>query len=192
MCHLCTPFMKNAIMNKSFISFCAILGLCFFAPMGCKVEPEITVSDDVLKTAKVVGVDYLPLLEKAKTGDVDAIRTFFEFHRFADGLDGFEHGQTCLELIPFAQDGNVGQACINFKPGMKKLILERLVLAQTRTKKEELKQPLINWANTTYTALSAPVQSLVKDSIGASKNVLKIDSLVKVKGIKPEDIPQKK
>jgi hypothetical protein len=70
--------------------------------------------------------------------------------------------------------------------------LERLVLAQTRTKKEELKQPLINWANTTYTALSAPVQSLVKDSTGASKNVLKIDSLVKVKGIKPEDIPQKK
>ncbi len=184
--------MMNNIMYKSFISFLAILGLCLLIPMGCKVEPEISVSDDVLKTAKVMGVDYLPLLEKAKTGDVDAIRTFFEFHRFADGLEGFEHGQTCLELIPFAQDDKVGQACTNFKPGMKKLILERLVLAQTRTKKEELKQPLINWANATYTALSAPVQPILKDSTGVPSNVLNIDSLAKIKGIKPGDIPQKK
>jgi hypothetical protein len=184
--------MKDIIMYKSFVSFLVILGLCLLTPVGCKVEPEITVSDDVLKTAKVMGVDYLPLLEKAKTGDVDAIRTFFEFHRFADGLDGFAHGQTCLELIPFAQDDKVAAGCANFKPGMKKLILERLVLAQTRTNKEELKQPLMSWAHATYTVLYAPVQPIVKDSTAASQNVIKIDSLAKMKGVKPESIPPKK
>ena len=181
-------------MYKLFISCFATLGLCLLIPISCKVEPEITVSDNVLKTAKVVGVEYLPLLEKAKTGDVSAIRSFFEFHRFADGLEGFEHGQTCLELIPFAQDDKVAQACSNFRPGMKKLIFERLVLAQARTQKEELKQPLINWANATYTALYAPVavKPMSNDSIGADGNVIKIDSLAKMKGIKPESIPQKK
>ncbi len=176
-------------MRKILIFSCALALAFAFAQCGFNVEPEVTVSETVVKSAKELKFDYVEVLEKARKGDQEAIKQFYDFHRLADGVDGLQHGITCLELIPFAGDTNVAEACAKFKPGLKKLIFERLVYAQANTQKEALKKPLEQNFPSVYKAFNIVIQpdTLQKDSTGkvlpmeVKGRVIRLDSLQKLK-----------
>lgn len=176
-------------MRKILIFSCALALALAFAQCGLNVEPEVTVSEAVVQSAKELKFDYVEVLEKARKGDQEAVTKFFDFHRLADGVDGLQHGITCLELIPFAGDANVAEACSKFKPGLKKLIFERLVYGQANTKKEDLKKPLEQNFPSVYKAFNIVIQpdTLQKDSTGkvlpmeVKGRVIRLDSLQKLK-----------
>lgn len=133
---------------------------------GCQTpEPEITVSDSVIKLAETFDIKYMELLEKAKKGDVNSIKEIIRFNRIADGVDGLDHAVTCLELIPFAGDAAFAQGCQSVTPNMRKYLADRLSMAQGRTKKTELQQPLKSWAPQTWAILNPAEQIPAKEGV---------------------------
>jgi len=129
-----------------------------FAPIVLRAQEgakmDIDISSAVLKTADWAGYKYMENLDLAQSGDQKALRSFFEFSGTVDGTESLQHATTCLELIPFATDEKVGSVISSLKPNLKKILLERLTLAQGRTKKENLRKPLTEWAPNTWKALN--------------------------------------
>ncbi len=117
-------------------------------------DSSVTVFDGVLKLADWAGVKYNEELAKAQTGDVVAVKKLLDFHATADGVDALNHAVTCLELLPVVGDDRFASAVLGCKPKLKQLILERLILAQGRTKKEHLRKSMTDWAPYTYAYLA--------------------------------------
>lgn len=148
--------MKNVLINGFVILFLA----SGFAAFG---QENVYVSKSVLKTADWAGFKYNEVLKKSMTGDQNALNQFFKFSSVVDGVEGIDHAVTCLELIPLASDQNVSSSLLLANDKLKKLILDRLVLAQSKTKKAELRQAIQSWAPFTWAALNhlpAPVNKL--------------------------------
>ena len=130
-------------MKKGFVFSLLVL---FFLPLfhgGCQnVKPTgpggIFVSDAVQKTAKWAGFDYDGVLARAKTGDYKAILEFLEFHGTLDGMDGINHGTTCLELVAVATDDHFASVCQILKPKLRDVVLERMMQGASRTKNPAL------------------------------------------------------
>ena len=175
-------------MKNSLYLFALIMSLlpgfhaCAQTPV--KDSADIAVSEGVLKLADWAKFDYRNQLDKAKTGDLEAVKALIDFHSVADGVDGINHGVTCLELIPVIGDETFASAIPVFKPKLKKLLLERLMLAQARTKKEALRQSLTNWAPASWAVLNdqplpeSPEKELKKrESVKASEAKAKATSI---------------
>jgi len=151
------------IMKNSMIYCLAVCLMLPFAGVRCQSDSpntvigQITVAPSLVKFADQMGFKYNEVLEKAKKGNIDAIKAMMEFHGTADGLDGLNHAQTCLELIPVATDLRFSQACQNLKPKLKELLIERFNLAQGRTQIAELKKPWKEWAPQTWGAINNQV-----------------------------------
>lgn len=121
---------------------------------------KMAISEGVLKLADWAAFKYKDVLTRALGGDVAAIKEFVEFHAVADGRDGLNHGVTCLELIFVVGDEVFTSGILMCKPKLKELLLERLVLAQGRSKSEALKQSMTEWAPYTWAVLNnLPVPS---------------------------------
>jgi hypothetical protein len=132
---------------------------------------EVTVAPSLVKFAGQMGFKYQEVLAKAKKGDIESIKQLMEFHGTADGTDGLNHAQTCLELIPSATDIKVALACQNLKPKLKELLLERFALAQGRTKNTDLQKPMKEWAPSTWASINN--QPIECESCEASKKMAK-------------------
>ncbi|MFN0037626.1 MAG: hypothetical protein ACKVUS_21395 [Saprospiraceae bacterium] len=115
---------------------------------------EVETFQGVLKMADLIGFKYNDVLAKAKTGDIDAIWQLLDFHRIVDGKDAQNHAVTCLEIIPLAGDMPFAAAVLQCSPKLKAAVLERTVLAQSRTKKGFLRQSMANWAPFTWASLN--------------------------------------
>ncbi len=115
---------------------------------------QVEMFQNVLKTADLANFKYKEMVENAKTGDVTSIHKLLDFHRMVDGVDGLNHAVTCLELIPLAGDNAYGAAVYRCSPNLRKLLTDRLMLAQVRTKKTFLRQSLTNWAPATWAYLN--------------------------------------
>ncbi len=135
---------------------------------------DIEVSDAVLKTAEWANFKYMENLKHAKTGDKKAIKDFLEFSGTVDGTESLEHATTCIELIPYASDMNVGTVISTLKPKLKKVLLQRFVLAQGRTKKEELRKPLQEWAPLCWKALHGEIVMSVNSDGAQTKDKVNI------------------
>lgn len=115
---------------------------------------EVEVFQNVLKMADLANVKYKELMTSAKSGNVASMHKLLDFHRVVDGVDALNHAVTCLELIPLMGDAPFA-AAVNFcPPKLKKVVLDRLMLAQARTKKTFLRQSLTNWAPVTWAHLN--------------------------------------
>ncbi|MCC6414202.1 MAG: hypothetical protein IT270_21550 [Saprospiraceae bacterium] len=129
-----------------------------FVPVSSQTPVEnsgpVEVSPSVLKTAEWAGFDYKGTLDKALAGEPIAIQNFIKFHAVVDGSEGIKHGVTCLELIPIVGDQAFAIASLNVNPKLHKLLLDRLMLAQGRTKKEALRQSMTNWAPLTWSVIN--------------------------------------
>ena len=115
---------------------------------------DIEVSESVVKVADWAGFKYREVLAAAETGDQTSIKKFLEFSGTVDGVDALKHAVTCLELIPVANDFNFSMACHTLKPALQKTLLERLMLAQSRTKKVDLRDSMTHWASSTWGVLN--------------------------------------
>lgn len=119
---------------------------------------NVEVFSEVLKTAEWAGFKYIDNVKLAQIGDLKAIRAMLDFSGTVDGTEALQHATTCLELIPLIGDEKFGALISSsIKPKLKALLLERIVLAQSRTKKEALRKPLTEWAPNTYKALNGEV-----------------------------------
>lgn len=147
-------------MKNEFVGWMLALLILPLVNAGCQNTPggasggDIEISPAALKTAEWAGFKYKDVLNKAKTGDLEALKQFIDFHSVVDGTDALGHAVTCLELIPVAGDYKFAQAVQASKPKLKELLRDRLTLAQGRTKKTELQQPLEKWAPNVYAALN--------------------------------------
>ncbi len=115
---------------------------------------DVEVFESVLSTASWAGFKYEEQLALAKKGDHKATLKLLEFSGTVDGKAALDHSVTLLELI--AAGGDLGfSAAVNMsKPKLKKVLLDRLQLAQGRTKKEALRKPIAEWAPTTWEVLN--------------------------------------
>lgn len=109
---------------------------------------------NVIKTADLIKVQYKELVAQAKSGDVASMHKLLDFSRIVDGVDGLNHAVTCLEILPLMGDASFASAVSLCQPKLKKLILDRLILAQGRTKKTFLRQSLTNIAPLTWEQLT--------------------------------------
>lgn len=144
----------KSILFRTVIALLLLPSIHACAQNAPKDSADVAVSEGVLKLADWAKFDYAGRLAKAKTGDVEAIQALIGFHAVADGVDGLNHGVTCLELIPVVGDEVFASAVPVFKPKLKKLLLDRLILAQGRTRKEALRQSMTHWAPATWAALN--------------------------------------
>lgn len=119
-----------------------------------KYNQDIAISPGVLIVADWAKFDYKGVLAQAKAGNREAMVKFFEFHSVVDGTDGLDHGTACLELIPFVQDFDYAKAVQQCNPKLRKLMLERLQLGQSRTKNPALYEPIAKFAPNTWAALN--------------------------------------
>lgn len=148
-----------------------LLFALFVGPMfnaGCQApEPEIVVTPSLLKLAETFDFPYMETLEKAKKGDINAIKEFIRFNRIADGADGLDHAVACLELIPIAGDMAFSQGCKSVTPNMRAYLAERLSMAQGRTQKTELQLAMKQWAPLTWEILN-PGEATTKEGVDGS------------------------
>ncbi len=126
----------------------------FLLPAAAAWSQKIYVSKNVLKTAEWAGFKYNDKLKKALTSDQYAIRDFVEFSSLVDGVEGVEHAVSCLEIIPQVGDQTFGGSLMLSKPKLKKIVRDRLLLAQAKTQKADLKKPLESWAPITWAILN--------------------------------------
>jgi len=145
-------------MKKSMV---LILLVCIAAPFTrvfsqntTEGSPKVSVFPGVLKAAEWAGFDYNGTLNKALTGDYYAVQKLLDFHTVVDGANGINHGVTCLEIIPIIGDELFATGCSYMKPKLQKTALDRIILGQGRTQKEELRQSLTNWAPLTWSVLN--------------------------------------
>jgi hypothetical protein len=146
-----------------------LLSLGFFAQIaevGCQNPNKVEVSNSVVDQAAVFNIDYGKALDEAKTGRIEPVMKFINIHKYVDGVSGLEHGLACIELIPLIGDGNFAQACSMVKPGMRKLLVERLPLSQARSKNTALHAPLKDWAPLTWATINEQPIPAQKDSNG--------------------------
>lgn len=115
---------------------------------------EVETFQNVIKTADLIKVQYKELVANAKTGETNSMYKLLDFHRIVDGVDGLNHAVTCLEILPLMGDASFASAVSLCQPKLKKLIVERLILAQGRTKKTFLRQSLTNIAPLTWEQLT--------------------------------------
>lgn len=167
-------------MKNAFLASILMLLIVPMMEVGCQntavagaKAPDIEVSPATLKTAEWADFKYNEILAKAATGDFKAIQQFLEFHSIVDGSDALGHGVSCLELIPVAGDFQVARVIQSLKPNLRKLLAERLVLAQGRTKKTELQKPLNDWAPDVWAALNGKPLPVVPDSIAVGSGLNK-------------------
>jgi hypothetical protein len=118
---------------------------------------DLEVSSAVIKTAEWANFKYMETLDLAQAGNQKALKDFFEFSSVVDGTESLQHATTCLELIPLATDEKFGSVISILKPKLKTVLMDRLVLAQGRTKKEPLQKPLKEWAPLTWKALNGEI-----------------------------------
>lgn len=138
-------------MKKIFFS---ILTILFLAPSMVSFGQKVYVSKSVLKTAEWANFKYKEVLDKSIAGDIQALTSFFKFNSAVDGVEAIDHNITCLELIPLATDDKVATALLATNHRLRKLVMDRLVLAQGKTQKTELKKPLESWAPKTWAIIS--------------------------------------
>lgn len=139
-------------MKKVFFNSLIILLLApAFTTFGQK---DVFVSKAVLKTAEWANFSYKDVLKKAVAGDGKAITQFFKFNSAVDGVEAVEHNVTCLELIPLATDSKVANSLLFATPKLKKVVVDRMVLAQGKTQKANLKKPIESWAPKTWAVLN--------------------------------------
>lgn len=119
-----------------------------------KNEVDVTVFESVLSTAKWANFDYLKLLDAAKKGDHKATLKLLEFSGTVDGVAELDHSVTLLELIASGGDITFAGAVNMASPKLQAVLLQRLQLAQGRTKKLELQKPISEWAPTTWEVLN--------------------------------------
>ncbi|MFN0173337.1 MAG: hypothetical protein ACKVU0_01725 [Saprospiraceae bacterium] len=148
-------------------------------------KSDIEVSSAVLKTAEWANFKYMENLNLAKTGDVKAIKAFLEFSGTVDGVESLEHATTCIELIPFSSDMVSGAVISTLKPKLQKVLLERFVLAQGRTKKEALRKPLQEWAPLCWKALNGEKVAALESGQAKSDPNRKTPVMAKPKVSKP-------
>lgn len=117
-------------------------------------QADVEIFSDVLKTAEWASFKYMANIELAKKGDQKALKDLFEFSGTVDGVEALQHATTCIELISLAGDEKMGAVIYILKPKLKTVLLERFQLAIGRTKKEELRKPLQEWAPLTWKALN--------------------------------------
>lgn len=115
---------------------------------------KVEVFQSVVKMADMIKFDYNGEVAKAETGDIGAMYKLLDFHRIVEGVDALNHAVTCLELIPMMGDASFGAAVYPCHPNMKKILLERLMLAQVRTKKIFMRDSLTHWAPLTWAYLN--------------------------------------
>lgn len=115
---------------------------------------DVTVYDNVLKMADWAKFEYKTVLDSAKAGNEHSIKKFLEFHAVVDGIDALNHGVTCLELIPVATDEKFALSALACKPKLRKILLDRLILAQARTQKEQFRKSMTEWAPATWAVLN--------------------------------------
>jgi hypothetical protein len=129
-----------------------------FAQVNCQTSLEspgtVETFPNVLKTAEWASFDYKGILNMALTGDPVSIQKFIKFHATVDGVEGINHGVTCLEMVPLVGDEAFAGACQDLNPRLLKLALDRFMLAQGKTKKEELRQSMTNWAPMTWSVFN--------------------------------------
>lgn len=138
--------MKKTVFNS--------LIIIFLAPAFHLFGQNVYISKSVLKTADWANFEYKDILKKAIAGDENAIQQLFKFNNAVDGVEGIEHNVTCLELIPLASDFKVANALLFAKPKLKQVVLSRIILAQGRTQKPDLKKPMESWAPRTWAVLN--------------------------------------
>lgn len=141
----------------------ATLAFCFFVQtINAQVEKgsqeqDITVFESVLATAEWANFKYQDQLLAAKMGDYKATLKLLEFSGTVDGVAELEHSVTLLELLASGSDATFGIAVKIAKPKLKSVLLQRLQLAQGRTKNENLREPMEKWAPITWAALNGKV-----------------------------------
>jgi hypothetical protein len=142
--------MKNWFFATMFFS----LFVSALSGQNKAANSDIFVSPSVLSTAHWAGFKYKEQLDLARQGDMRAVEEILNFNGTVDGRDGLDHAVTCLELIPYSSDLAFAGALNKGKPALRKLMLERLILAQGRTKTETLRKPLSEWAPLTWAVLN--------------------------------------
>jgi hypothetical protein len=147
---LTSMIMKNWFLATLIIS----LSVSAISGQNKTVNNDIFVSSSVLSTAQWAGFKYREQLDLARQGDMRAVEEMLNFNGTVDGREGLDHAVTCLELIPYSSDLVFAAALNKGKPTLRKLMLERLPLAQGRTKVETLKKPLSEWAPLTWAVLN--------------------------------------
>lgn len=147
----------------------ALISLAFSAPstfaQEAKQSNDVTVFPGVLSVAQWAGFKYMDQLQLAKTGDLKAVSSMLDFSGTVDGVDALNHAVTCLELLPVSTDLVFAAAVNKAKPKLKKVLLDRLQLAQGRTTNEALRKPMSEWAPMTWNVLNGkPFQPDMKGS----------------------------
>ncbi|MDX1911188.1 MAG: hypothetical protein SFV22_06875 [Saprospiraceae bacterium] len=155
-------------MKSTFLSLSASL-LFFFASMTLQAQSSIKTKAEVfpkvLKTAEWAKFDYMKNVDMAQRGDYHAMKNLLDFSGTVDGVEAIQHATTCLELILEVSDETFASAVSVTQPKLKKILLDRLVLAQGRTKKTDLQKPIQEWAPLTWDALNGKmVVSCMKPS----------------------------
>ena len=115
-------------------------------PDSLMLNYEVQLFQNVLKMADLASFKYTDAIAKAKAGDAVSIYKLLDFHRVVDGVDALNHAVSCLELIPLAGDRPFAEGVSRCPPALKKVVLDRLILAQGRTKKTFLRQNMTQWA----------------------------------------------
>jgi len=142
------------------ISISAVLFLLSpaYGQQAAAVRPyqidSVEVAESVLKMADWAGFKYRTVLATAATGDVQAIQQFLQFSNAVDGVDALKHAVACLELIPVVGDLYFSFGLMRLKPALKKVLLDRLMLAQVRTKNPAFRESLTHWAPSTWSVLT--------------------------------------
>lgn len=137
--------------NFGFILIYAILT---FPATTVLAQKKVYLSDNVIKTADQIKFEYKNTVKKASQKDAAAIVKLVDFSRLLDGQEAVEHAQTFLEIIPLASDRVVAKAIEKMNVKLKKVTLERLQKAQSKTQNSALKKPLNSWAPFTWEALN--------------------------------------
>lgn len=145
-------------LNKLFIPL-LIIGLFAYKSNAQtdNAEVDVTVFESVLSTASWANFKYKDQLALAKKGDQKALTALLDFSGTVDGRAALDHSVTLLELIVSTGDNAFSLAVKSSKAKLKSILLDRLQLAQGRTKKEELRQPMHAWAPMTWAALNNKV-----------------------------------
>ena len=145
--------MKNVFFRVILLISLPLSGV-FCQNTATDTVQDIEIFDHVLKTADWAKFKYKDVLERAKGGDYMAIRDFLNFHATVDGVDGINHAVTCLELIPVAGDEKFAAGVAFCSENIRKVVIDRLILAQGRTKKTALRQSMTDWAPNTWEYLN--------------------------------------
>lgn len=153
------------MMKQPIFNILAIIAICMpLIPASCqndKKPGKIKAPAELIKYAeKAAGLKYPDKLNQALSGNVGALIELIDFHRYADGAEGNMHSDVLLELLYAIGDEAFAQGCMGTKPKLKPTVIERMIFAQGRATRPELKAPIAEWAPKTFSILTgAPMPS---------------------------------